>query len=83
MAAARARDRAFKRLQGDLREKLTDDPQSVKDLRRIAREGTFADADASASATHPEVKGRALFFKKLGDRWFLENRQATEEKKEP
>jgi hypothetical protein len=82
MAAARARDRAFKQLQRDIAQKLNDDPQSIKDMRRVARDGAVADAGDDATATHPDVKARTLFFKKLGDRWFLENRQA-EEKKEP
>jgi hypothetical protein len=82
LAAAKARDRAFKQLLRDIQQKLTDDPQSVKDLRRIARDGSFADADPVSSATHPDVKGRTLYFKKIDDRWFLENRQ-SEEKKEP
>jgi hypothetical protein len=82
LAAARARDRGFKQLLRDIEQKLTDDPQVLRDFRRIAREGSFADADPTASATHPEIKGKTLYFKKIGDRWFLENRQA-EEKKEP
>jgi hypothetical protein len=76
--AARARDRAFKQLQRDLEQKLTDDPQVVKDFRRLYRDGTFTEV----SATHPEIKHRTLYFKQIDGRWFLENRQ-TEEKKEP
>jgi hypothetical protein len=82
MATERARDRAFKQLQGDIARKLADDPQAIKEMRRILRDGAFADTGDSAAATHPEVKGRALLFKKFSDRWFLENRQ-EEQKKEP
>lgn len=78
MAAARARARAFKQLQKDVEQKLTDDPQVVRDFRRIHREGAFSDV----SATHPEIKSRTLYFKQVDGRWFLENRQ-VEEKKEP
>jgi hypothetical protein len=83
LAAAKARDLGFKQLLKDIQQKLTDDPQAIRDFRRIAREGQFADADPAATATHPEVKGRSLYFKKIGDRWFLENRPAEEPKKEP
>jgi hypothetical protein len=82
MVDERARDRGFKLLVREVEQKLSDDPQVVKEFRRIAREGSFADADPNASATHPDLKGRSLYFKKIGGRWFLENRQ-TEEKKEP
>jgi hypothetical protein len=82
-AALKARERAFKQLLKDIQQKLMDDPQTVKDLRRIARDGSFADSEPVATASHTDVKGRALYFKKIGDRWFLENRQAEEPKKEP
>jgi hypothetical protein len=83
MAAAKARERGYRQLLRDIQQKLTDDPQTVRDLRRIARDGSFADADPVSTATHPDVKGRALYFKKIGNRWFLENRQVEEPKKEP
>jgi hypothetical protein len=83
LVANTARDRAFKVLLRDVQQRLTDDPQSVREMRRMLRDGSFADADPAASVTHPDVKGRALYFRKVGDRWFLENRQAEEPKKEP
>ncbi len=82
VAANKARELGFKQLLKDVEQKLIDDPQVLKDFRKIAREGSFADADPAASATHPDVKGRALYFKKVGDRWYLENRLG-EEKKDP
>ena len=82
-AAVKARDRGFRQLLRDVQQKLTDDPQAVKDIRRVVLDGSFADADPAATGTHPEVKGRTLYFKKVGDRWYLENRQADEPKKDP
>lgn len=82
-AAEKARDRAFKQLLADIAEKLKDDPQAMKDMRKLLRDGEFAEADPVASVAHPDAKGRALYFKKTGDRWFLENKQADEPKKEP
>ena len=83
LAAKKAEDRAFRQLLRDVEQKLTDDPQAVKDIRRVALDGMFADADPAGTGTHPEVKGRTLYFKKVGDRWYLENRQGEEPKKEP
>jgi hypothetical protein len=83
LVIVKARERAYKQLLRDVEQKLTDDPQTVKDMRRLAREGTVADADPTATLSHPDVKGRTLYFKKIGERWFLENRQAEEPKKEP
>ena len=84
VVVARARERAFKQLAKDLGQKLTDDPLAVKDMRRILRaENPYAVAAPTATATVPEVKGRALYFKQIDARWFLENRQTEEPKKEP
>ncbi|MBM3980573.1 MAG: hypothetical protein FJ304_09855 [Planctomycetes bacterium] len=80
LAAQKARDLGFKQFQKDIEQKLTDDPQVLRDFRKLAREGTFADADPAATATHADVKDRTLYFKKIGDRWFLENRQSDEPK---
>ncbi|HUR52523.1 MAG TPA: hypothetical protein VMZ71_00190 [Gemmataceae bacterium] len=80
VAAARARERAFPLLVGDVKEKLADDPQVLKDLRRFYREGTF---DEGGRGTLPDLKDRAVFFKKVGDRWFMENRQTEAAAKEP
>ena len=77
-----ARERAFKVLLKDVQQRLTDDPQSVKEMRRMLSDGSFADSDPAATATHPDVKGRALYFKKVNDRWFIENRPTEEEPKD-
>ena len=80
----KSRARAFRQLIRDIEEKLLNDPQSVHDLRRILRDGTFTDEpDGGARGTHPDVKDRALYFKKIGERWFLENRQEAIPRKEP
>lgn len=79
----KARERAFKFLLKEIEDKLKEDPQAFKDMRKIYLSGTFADGDPTASASHPEVKGRTLYFKKIGDRWFIENKQADEPKKDP
>ncbi len=80
MAMAKARDLGFRQLVRDVTQKLTEDPQTLKDLGRILHDGTFTPTDATATATHPSMKGRTLYFTSAGGRWFLENRQAEEKK---
>src|SRR5262245_57298580 len=56
LVAQKAIERGFKQLVRDIEQKLTDDPQVLKDFRKIARDGTFADSDPVPSASHTEVK---------------------------
>jgi hypothetical protein len=60
-----------------IRQKIADEPDNLKDLKRFAREGLFQSAGDTATATLKDVKDRALYFKKTGGRWFLENRKET------
>ena len=83
VVVARSREHAFKQLQRDAGQKILDDPQSLKDMKRILRDGTFADEGAVVKADHITLKDRALYFKRIGDRWFLQNRETDEPKKEP
>jgi hypothetical protein len=64
-----------RQLGDQLRSKLTDETDNVKDLKRFAREGQFQEAGETATATIKDVKDRALYFKKVGSRWFMENRK--------
>lgn len=61
-------------LAGRIRKTLTDEPDHLKELRRFARDGQFQATGDSATATLKDVKG-AVSFKKINDRWFLENRK--------
>lgn len=86
---ADARARAFAQLVRDVQAKLIDDPEVLKDLRKFNRQGTFPEAGATGDTVKvglPDVKDRAVFLKKIGDRWYIENRQVEEKepgKKEP
>jgi hypothetical protein len=82
-AAREARTRALRQIVRDVADKLSDDPQSLKDLRRFLREGTFTDIAGGARVTLADVKDRSVFLRQIGDRWFVENRQVEEGKKEP
>jgi hypothetical protein len=81
MALGKARVLAFRQLVKDVTQKLADDPQVIKDLRRILSDGSFTGAADTATATHDGVKNRTLYFKNVDGRWVIENRQ-VEEKKE-
>ena len=58
-----------------IRRKIEDEPDNLKDLKRFAREGLIQSGGETASATLRDVKDRGLYFKKVGSRWFLENRK--------
>jgi hypothetical protein len=77
---AEARARAFKQVVKDVKEKIADDPEAVKELKRFARDGTVAEAGETATITLRDVKERKVFLKKVGNRWFVENKQADEGK---
>jgi hypothetical protein len=65
----------FQELTGQIRRKLADEPDNLKELRRFLRDGEFKAGGETAVATLKDVKDRALYFKKIKDRWFLENRK--------
>jgi hypothetical protein len=56
-------------------ENLADDPESVRDLRRYLSDGDWQEGGDAASVGHKDIKGRQAFFRKIGTRWFLENRR--------
>lgn len=80
---AETRARAFKQLVRDVQDKLTDDPEAIKELRRFFRQGAFSDGDAAVRVGLPDVKDRAVFLRKVGDRWFVENRQVDDKAPDP
>jgi len=71
----KSRERGFKQLVQDVQTKLLDDPLAVKDLQKLYRDGMVVDTETGAKITHADVKDRALYLRKIEDRWFLENRQ--------
>ncbi|MDB5308447.1 MAG: hypothetical protein JWO38_2649 [Gemmataceae bacterium] len=84
--AGEARVAAFRQIVRDVQEKLTDDPEVLKDLRRFNRQGTFPDPGAAGETAKvglPDVKDRAVYLKKIGERWYVENRQTDEKTPEP
>jgi hypothetical protein len=68
----------FENLVRRVRKKLEDDPESVKEIRKIFREGTFQDGGETSVAKHADVKDRAIYFRRISDRWYLENKMFEE-----
>ena len=64
-----------KQLAEQMKQKIAEEPDNLKDLKRFAREGEFVDTGDTATATVKDIKDRALYFKKVEGRWFLENRK--------
>ncbi len=64
----------FEHLVQRIRSKMDNDPDAVKDLKRMLKEGSFEDAGQTSVGKLKDVKDRALFFKRVGDQWFIENK---------
>ena len=61
---------------------LSDDPGVIKDLKRFASEGEWNVAEEAASVGLKENKTRQVFFTKIKERWYMENRQKAPAKAE-
>lgn len=72
----------FDELVRETTRKLADNPAAVKELGRFLKEGEWEGGDTTASAKLKDVKDRQVFFRKIGRRWYLENRQKPEPPKE-
>jgi hypothetical protein len=66
---------AFDRLVNETVEYYLSDPILLKELRMFARDGKWDVEEDVATGTVKDVPARKVFLKKIGERWFLENRQ--------
>lgn len=80
---AAAQAKGFLRLVADMREKSNEDPNQLKELRRFVREGVWEESGETAKVTLRDVKDRAVYLKKIGKRWFVENKMAEEKPIQP
>ena len=71
---AEARRRAFPLVVADMRGNLADNPDRLRTLRRLARDGQFEEQADTAKVTLKDLKDRAVFLRKIGPRWFVEDR---------
>jgi hypothetical protein len=65
----------FDALVGEATLKLADEPSVIQLLRRFTREGDWQENDAMASARLKDIPDRQVRLRKIGPRWYLENRQ--------
>lgn len=72
---AEAKVRGFKAAIEDVRKKFVGDLNIVKEMKRYLREGEFVATGDAAKVTLKDVKGKGIFFVKVKDRWFVEDRQ--------
>jgi hypothetical protein len=68
----------FEELVQETTDKLDNDPIAVKELRRFFKEGEWDIADTTATVKLKDVKDRQVYLKKMGTRWYWENRQKPE-----
>jgi hypothetical protein len=66
---------AFDRLVRETNDYFQNDPLLVKELRIFAKEAKWADEGDVSVGTTEKIPARKVFFRKIGDRWFLENKQ--------
>jgi hypothetical protein len=59
--------------------KWANDPESVKELRRFVSDGNWEETGDTAVAKLKDLKSRQVYLKKIGNRWFLENRQKAQQ----
>ena len=66
---------AFDRLVRETNLYYQNDPLIIKDLRIFAKEAKWAEEGETATGTVETIPARKVFLRKIGDRWFLENKQ--------
>lgn len=70
--------RAFRLVARDIRGTLDENPDNLKGLRRFLREGQITDAGDTASATLRDVRDRQVNFRKVDNRWYVQDRKQPE-----
>lgn len=76
-----ATQRAFRQFTQAVRATLAENPDHVKELRRFLLNGAFAAGGDVGQATLPDLKDKAVYFRKVADRWHVEDRQKPEAEK--
>jgi hypothetical protein len=66
---------AFERLVRETNTYFQNDPLIVRDLRIFAKEAKWEEKEDLAIGTTERVAGRKVFLRKIGERWYLENKQ--------
>jgi hypothetical protein len=69
---------AFQRLVKATTEHFQDDPTKVRELTRFAKDGEWKVDETLATAALKILPARRVFLKKIGERWYLEDRDKAE-----
>jgi hypothetical protein len=66
---------AFERLADETNLYFQNDPLIAKDLQIFSKEAKWTEEGDAAVGTVEKIPARKVFLRKIGDRWFLENKQ--------
>lgn len=55
-------------------QKLDADPESLRELRKFLSDGDWKEDGGNCTVTCDGVKGKQVYLKKMGERWFFLNR---------
>jgi hypothetical protein len=66
---------AFDRLVQDTVRYFLSDPVLIRELRMFSRDAVWEVADDVATGVHKDVPARKMVMRRVGERWFLENKQ--------
>lgn len=73
--AEEAQNRAFRVVVKDIADNMAENPERVRDLAKFLRDGQLTPNEDDAKFSLKDVKDREVFLKKIGTRWFVEDRQ--------
>lgn len=59
----------------EIKSKFQAQPELQKDLIKLLNSGEQTDSGTTVIITHKDVKNQQVYLKKIGDRWYVENRQ--------
>jgi hypothetical protein len=65
----------FRNLADEVRRKTAEDREALADMKRFLREGVFEENVDTAVGRVKDIKDRAVYFKLIDGRWFLDNRK--------
>jgi hypothetical protein len=66
---------SFERLLQTVRDNFANNPEELKQLRRFLAEGEVEESGEAAAFKHKDIKSRQVFLRKIGGRWYVEDRQ--------
>ena len=65
----------FRNLADEMRRKAAEDREALADMKRFLRDAVFEETGDAATGRVKDIKDRAVYFKLIDGRWFLENRR--------